>query len=59
MGEISMTVPEAVKASGLSRSRLYTLFKSGVIVPRKAGKTTLVLRADLENYIKSLPTAEA
>lgn len=57
MGQIAMTVKEAVKETGLSRSRLYEVFNSGAIKPRKAGKTTLVLRTELEAYVKSLPLA--
>jgi predicted DNA-binding transcriptional regulator AlpA len=57
MTKISVTIPEAIAISGIGRSSLYGVFKSGAIKPRKLGKRTLVLVADLERYIASLPVA--
>ena len=52
---IAVTIPDAVKASGLSRSSLYEALKCGDLTARKAGRRTLILYADLERYIGSLP----
>lgn len=57
MNKISVTIPEAVEMSGLSRSSLYGLFKSGQIRPRKHGKRTLVMVEDLKRYLENLPVA--
>jgi Helix-turn-helix domain len=57
MTKIAVTIPEAVAISGIGRTSLYAVFKAGGIKPRKAGKRTLVLVADLESYIQSLPVA--
>lgn len=51
---IALTVPEAVKASGMSRSGLYLALKNG-LPARKAGRRTLIMLADLEAYLASLP----
>lgn len=53
---IAVTIPEAVKASGLSRSRIYEAMKSGDLTARKAGRRTLIAFADLEAYLAGLPT---
>ena len=58
MNKIALTIPEAVAMSGIGRSRMYEIFKTGGIKPRKSGKRTLVLFTDLENYLKSLPVAQ-
>lgn len=56
---IALTVPEAVKASGLSRSALYEAMRRGDVAARKAGRRTLIPFEDLEAYIASLPTYRA
>jgi predicted DNA-binding transcriptional regulator AlpA len=57
MTKIAVTIPEAVAISGIGRTSLYGIFKTGEIRPRKSGKRTLVLVDELENYLKSLPMA--
>lgn len=55
---IALTVAEAVKASGMSRSRLYEALR-GELPARKAGKRTLIMVRDLEAYLANLPTYQA
>lgn len=57
MDKIAVTIPEAVRISGLGRTSLYGLFTAGEITPRKAGRRTLILVKDLERYLASLPAA--
>lgn len=52
---IAVTIPEAVKLSGMSRSALYEALKRQDITARKAGRRTLISFADLEAYLASLP----
>jgi hypothetical protein len=40
--------------SGLGRTFLYKLFQTGQLTPRKAGKRTLILVSELEEYLKNL-----
>ena len=40
---------------GIGRSSLYKLFNEGKLIPRKAGKRTLILVTELEGYLRSLP----
>jgi predicted DNA-binding transcriptional regulator AlpA len=55
MHKIAVTLPEATALSGIGRSSLYKLFNEGKLVPRKAGKRTLILVEELEAYVTSLP----
>lgn len=55
---IAVTIPDAVRLSGCSRSALYEAMKKG-LPARKAGRRTLILMADLETYLASLPTYQA
>lgn len=53
---ITVTIPDAVKATGMSRTSIYEALKRGDLTARKAGRRTLILVADLEAYLASLPT---
>mgnify|MGYP001222862370 CR=1 FL=1 len=46
---------EARRLTGLSRTTLYKLFSSGKLTPRKVGKRTLILAAELDAFVNSLP----
>lgn len=56
---IAITIPEAVRATGLSRSALYVALKEGTLSARKAGRRTLIPVNDLEAYLANLPTYQA
>ncbi len=56
---ISVTIPDAVKATGMSRSSIYEALKRGDLVALKAGRRTLISFADLEAYLAGLPTYRA
>lgn len=53
---IAVSIPDAVRLLGCSRSALYEALKRGDLVARKAGRRTLIQFRDLENYVTSLPT---
>jgi excisionase family DNA binding protein len=53
---LAVTIPEAVKATGMSRTSIYEALKCGDLVARKAGRRTLISFADLEAYLANLPT---
>jgi excisionase family DNA binding protein len=53
--KIAYTVDDAARVIGVSRGFVYTLFKSGALTARKAGRRTLVTRDDLVRYLESLP----
>jgi len=55
--KVGLTIPEAVRISGVSRSALYVEIAEGRLKARKLGRRTLILREDLEGFLKALPTA--
>jgi excisionase family DNA binding protein len=50
---ISVKVPEAVRLTGLSRSRIYELMRSGDIEFAKVGSSTLILVDSLRRFVLS------
>lgn len=50
---ISVKIPEAVRLSALSRSRLYELMRSGDVASAKVGSSTLILVDSLRRFIES------
>jgi len=50
---ISVRIPEAVRLTGLSRSRIYELMRSGDIQFAKVGSSTLVLVDSLRRFVDS------
>lgn len=48
---ISVRIPEAVRLTGLSRSRIYELMKSGDIDFAKVGSSTLILVESLRSFV--------
>lgn len=52
---LAVTIPDAVRLSGCSRSALYEALKRGDLTARKAGRRTLIPFAELEAYLASLP----
>jgi excisionase family DNA binding protein len=57
MTKLSMTVDDAVEYSGVGRTKLYELFKEKKLTALKCGRRTLVLREELDAFIRSLPVA--
>lgn len=56
---IAVTIPDAVKVSGMSRTSIYEALKRGDLTARKAGRRTLISFADLQTYLASLPEYRA
>ena len=56
---IAVTIAEAVKISGISRTGLYGALKDNAISARKAGRRTLINYCDLLAYLASLPAYQA
>jgi len=52
---IAITIPDAVKASGMSRTTIYEALKRGDLTARKAGRRTLISFSDLQAYLANLP----
>jgi excisionase family DNA binding protein len=52
---LAYTIREACEVSGIGRTSLYELLKTGTLRARKHGKRTLILDSDLRNWLASLP----
>lgn len=52
--KINLTVPEAVKASSISRSRMFELIKSGELESIKIGRRRYIPTAALHDYLNRL-----
>ena len=50
-----LSVPEACRIAGLGRTKIYEAITAGRLKARKVGKRTLILRADLDSFLNSLP----
>ena len=50
---ISVKIPEAVRLTGLSRSRIYELMISGDIEFAKVGSSTLILVESLRAFVRA------
>lgn len=57
MEPFALTVPEAVRFSGIARTRIYALAGEGRLTLRKAGRRTLVLTSELKALLDGLPPA--
>ena len=53
---ISVKIPQAVRLTGLSRSRIYELMKSGDIEFAKVGSSTLIIVDSLRTFIHGRAT---
>ena len=56
---ISITIPDAVRATGRSRTSIYEALKSGELSAKKAGRRTLISYTSLKNYLDKLPDYKA
>ena len=56
-GAIALTIQDAARLIGTSRSGIYRLANEGALQPRKLGGRTVILRADLDRLVADLPAA--
>jgi excisionase family DNA binding protein len=52
---LAHTIAEACVRSGIARSTIYELIKTGQLPARKCGRRTLILDRDLRRCLHSLP----
>ena len=48
------SITEAAEALNLGRTKVYELIRQGELKARKIGKRTIILKDDLENFLKNL-----
>jgi excisionase family DNA binding protein len=54
---IAYTITATCRATGLGRTTIYAALKAGTLSARKAGRRTLILARDLEDFLNKLPPA--
>jgi excisionase family DNA binding protein len=52
---LAYSIEEAARIAGIGRNGIYNSINAGQLVARKLGQRTLILRADLEAFLASLP----
>jgi excisionase family DNA binding protein len=57
--KLGLTVQEAADRSGIGRTRIFAAIKAGLLPARKFGRRTIILAADLENFLRGLPVKNA
>jgi len=57
MQPIALSINDAVRISGIGRTKLYALISGGSLKARKLGKRTLILTEDLDKLLNSLPVS--
>ena len=55
MEKMAFTIREAVETGAGSRTVVYEAIKSGALKARKRGRSTIILAADLAQYLENLP----
>lgn len=53
--KLAFSINETALRTGICRDVIYRAIREGDLPARKCGRRTLILHADLENYLKSLP----
>ncbi|WP_406854674.1 helix-turn-helix domain-containing protein [Alsobacter sp. KACC 23698] len=53
--ELGLSVPDAVRTSGVSRSKLYEALAAGELRAKKYGRRTIILRDELKAWLASFP----
>jgi excisionase family DNA binding protein len=56
---LAYTIKDACRASGLGRTTVYAAVKAGALSVRKCGRRSLILAADLEQFLLTLPTSSS
>lgn len=52
---LAMTVTEFATALRISKSTAYALIRAGKVLARKIGRRTIVVLADNDDFLRSLP----
>jgi excisionase family DNA binding protein len=53
----ALNIAEVCAAAGIGRTKVYEAISEGRLKARKCGKRTLVLTADLRDFLAALPSA--
>lgn len=54
----TLTIDEAVRESGVSRTQIYMALGAGTLVARKFGRRTILIRDEWNAFLRNLPVAK-
>jgi excisionase family DNA binding protein len=54
----TLTIDEAVRESGVSRTQIYMALGAGKLEARKFGRRTILIREEWEAFLRNLPVAK-
>ena len=52
--QLSLSIEETRRATGLGRTKIYEAINQGLLPAKKYGKRTIILKSDLEIFLKKL-----
>ena len=52
--QLSLSIEDAIKATGLGRTKLYEAINKGLLPAKKYGKRTFILKKDIEEFLANL-----
>jgi len=58
MDKLAYKIPEAVLVAPVGKTRLYEAINSGALKAHKQGAHTIIMRDDLDAWLRSLPEYE-
>jgi hypothetical protein len=56
--KLGFSIEEAVGFSGIGRTRIFAAINAGQLVARKFGRRTVILREDMEAFLRALPARD-
>ncbi|MEZ5919211.1 MAG: helix-turn-helix domain-containing protein [Alphaproteobacteria bacterium] len=59
MTELSLSIEDACKITGIGRTKIYQAINAGRLKARKLGKRTIILKQDLEVFLDGLESYQA
>jgi excisionase family DNA binding protein len=59
MTKITISIREAIQLSGLGKTFIYKLIRTGRLKPRKIGNRTLLVHDEFDAFLRALPLSKA
>jgi excisionase family DNA binding protein len=55
--KLALSIEEAAQLAPIGRTNIFRAIREGKLLARKAGRRTVILRPDLEQFLNNLPAA--
>jgi excisionase family DNA binding protein len=52
--QLSLSIEEVSNSTGIGRTKIYEAINRGLLPAKKYGKRTIILRGDLESFLRAL-----